>query len=149
MLINLYFGDYYADGHGRYYHTCVEASSEELVIEAKEKIEKNYPKFFEQFAHSYMDNSIGPQVEEALLTAKYPVKRFIDFQDDIEYDDFNSLKELFNSEIWEKNEHKIYNIELVADAIIWMLNYYGAQIKEVIPPKTPIITFTAGYGLFN
>ena len=46
VLINLYFGDYYDDGHGHYYHTCVEASSEKLVVEAKEKIEKNYPEFF-------------------------------------------------------------------------------------------------------
>ena len=149
MLINLYFGDYCNDGHGRYHHVCIEAPSEELVIKAKEKIEKDYPKFFKQFAYRYMDNSIGPQVEESLLTANYPIERFIEYQDDIKYDDFTSLKELFDSEIWENDEHRIHSIDLVADATIWMLNYYGAQAKEITCPKAPTITFTAGYGLFN
>ena len=68
---------------------------------------------------------------------------------DIEYDEFESLEAIFNSELWEENEHKIYTIELVADIVIWMLNYYGANVTEVEKPEYPTVTFTSGYGLFE
>lgn len=149
MLINLYFGDYYDDGHGHYYHTCVEAESIDIIFATKEKIKEDYPHFFDQLAYHYLDNSIGPEVEKALLAANYPAERFCEKMDDTEYDEFESLEAIFNSEPWEKNEHKIYTIELVADIIIWMLNYYGANITEVEKPECPTITFTSGYGLFE
>lgn len=149
MLINLYFGDYYDDGHGHYYHTCVEAESADIISAAKEKIKEDYPHFFDQLAYHYMDNSIGPEVEKALLAASYPAERFCEKMDDTEYDEFESLEAIFNSELWEDNEHRIYTIELVADIVIWMLNYYGANVIEVEKPKYPTVTFTAGYGLFE
>ena len=57
MLINLYFGDYYDDGHGHYEHVCIDAPNEVSIVRALEFLKTDYPNFFDQFACDYMDNS--------------------------------------------------------------------------------------------
>lgn len=149
MLINLYFGDYYDDGHGHYERVCIDAPNEGFIARALEFLDADYPHFFEQLAHDYMDASIGPEVEAALLKAEYPLERFLDMNDDNIYENFSSLQELFESEQWDSDGHLICSINFVADATIWMLNYYGAQATVVPPPPAPTFSFTAGYGLFE
>ena len=149
MKIHLYFGDYWGDGHGKSYLQVIEAPSEEHVRLTRKKVEEQYPHFFSTFAYDYEDCSIGPEVEQALLDTNYPMERFLDTNDDIGFEGFDSLEEFFNSDLWiKKYERQIFTIEFVADAIIWVLNHFGAEITP-IDNDIPIIQITSGYGLLE
>ena len=77
------------------------------------------------------------------------MERFLDTNDDIGFEGFDSLEEFFNSDLWiNKYERQIFTIDFVADAIIWVLNHFGAEITP-IDNDIPIIQITSGYGVLD
>lgn len=148
MLMYLYFGDYYNDGHGRFQHILVDAPSQENVEKAIREVKYEFPDFFDTFAADAWDSSIGPDVEKALLKTKYPIEKFKFTNDDPSFESFTSLEELFQSDFWKyERGYSIYSMDFVMDAVIWVLNFYDAGI---IPAdiKYPWFDFECGYGLF-
>lgn len=149
MRMNLYFGDYFNDGHGRYYTQPIEIPSQERLDDAINRVKERYPGFFDTFACDFEDASIGIDVERALLETDYPISRFIETNDESIFENFESLPQLFSSEWWEvEQDRTICSIEFVADAVIWVLNAFGAEITPVIAAKVPCHQFGSGYGLF-
>lgn len=148
MLMYLYFGDYYNDGHGRFQHILIDAPSQGDIERAIREVKYEFPDFFDTFAADAWDGSIGPDVEKALLRTKYPIAKFKFTNDDPSFEPFTSLEELFQSDFWKyERKHNIYSMDFVIDAVIWVLNFYDAGI---IPAdiKYPWFDFGCGYGLF-
>lgn len=146
--MDLHFGDYYNDGHGRYHTVTVEIPSEQHLRAAVAQVEEKYPGFFDTFCIGYEDQSIGPDVEKALLETDYPVEKFAETNDDIVWDQFETLSQLFFSDIWTDAEsgYGVTSINFIVDAIVWVLNAFGAEIT--VMPKNPNYTFSSGYGMF-
>lgn len=148
MRMNLYFGDYFNDGHGQYHQVPVEVPSEQHLHDTIKKVEEKYPDFFDTFCRDYENQTIGPEVEKALLDTNYPVERFAETNDDIRWEQFESLVQLFTSQLWEECGHSVNTPEFVADAIIWVLNAFGGQIIPIEVPRCPCYQFSSGYGMF-
>lgn len=143
----LCFGDYYNDGHGRYHQTTIEIPSEKHLNQAIERVKKIYPHFFDTFCVHYDDRTIGTEVEKALIDTKYPMERFSILNDDVWFDQFESLEQMFASDKW-KEFRCVHSIEFVADAIIWVLNAFDAEIILIDDRNYPRHQFSAGYGMF-
>lgn len=148
MLMDLHFGDYYNDGHGRYHTVTVEIPNEQHLHAAIAQVKEKYPNFFDTFCHGYEDQSIGPDVEKALLETDYPAEKFAETNDDVIWDQFETLSQLFSSEIWADAEsgQGVTSINFVVDATVWVLNAFGAEIT--VMPKNPSHEFSSGYGMF-
>ena len=131
MKFYIPFGDYSHDGHGQYLNVLVSAPSMEGVVAAQKFYEEKYGKWFwEHFADEYGCSSISQEVEQALLDTNYPVKNFIEWQEDKSYDNFTSLKEVFSSSYWKVSEERTITLNTCVDMFIWLLNAQGAQIER-------------------
>lgn len=148
MRMNLYFGDYYDDGHGKYHEVPVEVPSVEHLHETIRKVTERYPRFFDTFCRQYEDQTIGIDVERALLETNYPMSRFVETNDDIQWEQFETLPQLLSSDYWEECGHVVNSIEFVADAVIWVLNAFGGEIIPIEVPRCPCYQFGCGYGMF-
>ena len=153
MKMYLPFGDWSHDGHGQYEKVLIDAPSMEHLLKAQKQITEKYDKFFWRgFADEYEDATITENIEKALIETNYPIERFKENMDDSRYEEFTSLKEIFESEEWEG----YVTLDLVIDAFIWLLNAYGAQITRVYEKEDiPMICNwtchgfeTVGYGCF-
>lgn len=146
--MHLYFGDYYNDGHGRYHQVTVEVPSQEHLNQSIARVKKIYPDFFDTFCEHYEDQTIGPDVEKALIDTEYPMERFSILNDDVYFDQFESLAQMFASKEWDEHGRCVHTIEFVADAIIWVLNAFDAEIIPLGDHNCPHHQFSAGYGMF-
>lgn len=160
------FGDWSKDGHGQYETILVEAPSMESLLEAQNKIKEKYGKyFFSDYADQYDKPYFSATIWDALEDAKYPVERFKEKQDDINWEECQSIAEVrkkFNEEQEQLKGEYYYEdsipltLETVQDTFIWLLNAFGAEIKvceehELIPmicSWTCSGFETVGYGCF-
>ena len=160
------FGDWSKDGHGQYETILVEAPSMESLLEAQNKIKEKYGKyFFSDYADQYDEPYFSATIWDALEDTKYPVERFKEKQDDIKWEECQSIAEVrkkFNEEQEQLNGEYYYEdsipltLETVQDTFIWLLNAFGAEIKvceeyELIPMIcnwTCSGFETVGYGCF-
>lgn len=152
MKMYLPFGDWSNDGHGRYEKVLIDAPSMGHLREAQIKIEEKYGKsFWRDYAEEYDNPYISEEIENALIEANYPIEKFKCTLDDIRFEEYATLRELFNSEYWEG----YVTIDLVIDSFIWLLNAHGAQITRLDEDDIPLICNwtchgfeTVGYGCF-
>ena len=153
MKFYIPFGDYSGDGHKQYCNVLVSAPSMEGVAVAQKFYEEKYGKWFwAHYADEYDNSSITSEIEQALLDTNYPIERFSQCQDDIRFDDFETLEELFKSDFWKEEwEHNI-TLDTCIDTFIWLLNAAGAEIMR--EPDYPVIGWSCeqfksvGYGCF-
>lgn len=154
------FGDWSNDGHGRYETVLVEAPSMEHLLNAQIKIKEKYGQhFFSNFANDYQSPQISEEIWLALIDSNYPVERFQKHQDDIYWDNCQTMAEVLakgpNNE-YDETEITL-TLETVIDTFIWLLNAFGAEIRiceehEKIPM---ICNWTCrgfedvGYGCFD
>lgn len=155
------FGDWSNDGHGRYETILVEAPSMESLLEAQDKIKEKYGKyFFSDYAERYDQSYLSPDIWNALEDTNYPIERFKEKQDDIHWEECQSIAEVRKKFIEESGlfcEDLFYvTLDTVKDTFIWLLNAFGAEIKvceehEIIPMicnwTCPGFE-TVGYGCF-
>ena len=153
MKFYIPFGDYSGDGHKQYCNVLVSAPSMEGVAAAQKFYEEKYDEWFwRKYADDYGDPSITPEIEQALLDTNYPIERFSQYQDDISFDDFKTLEELFNSDFWKKEWKHNITLDTCIDTFIWLLNAAGAEIMR--EPDYPVIGWSCGqfksvgYGCF-
>ena len=153
MKFYIPFGDYSGDGHKQYCNILVSAPSMEGVVDAQKFYEEKYgDEFWRNYADDYGDSSITPEIEQALLDTNYPLERFSHYQDDISFNDFETLEELFKSDFWKEEwEHNI-TLDTCIDTFIWLLNAAGAEI--IRDEQYPVISWncgqfkSVGYGCF-
>ena len=157
MKMYLPFGDWSDDGHGKYEKILIDAPSMQHLRNAQVKLEERYGKFFwSDFAQEYKNSMIGEDVQKALLETNYPIEKFSEAMDDVRFDEYTSLGELFKSKFWNEQQEWSVTLDLVIDAFIWLLNAYGAQITRLDEEeKIPMICNwtcngfeTVGYGCF-
>ena len=157
MKMYLPFGDWSDDGHGKYEKILIEAPNMQFLRDAQIKIEERYGKhFWSGFADEYEDSTISEDVQQALIDSGYPIRRFIKMMDDIRFEKFYSLEELFNSSFWDEEQEGYVTLDLVIDAFIWLLNDNGAFITRLdAEEEIPMICNwtcngfeTVGYGCF-
>lgn len=157
MKMYLPFGDWSDDGHGKYEKILIDAPSMQHLRNAQVKIEERYGKFFwRDFAQEYENSTIGEDVQKALLETNYPIEKFLEAMDDVRFDEYTSLEELFKSEFWNEQQEWYVNLDLVIDAFVWLLNAHGAEITRLDEKEDiPMICNwtcngfeTVGYGCF-
>ena len=153
MKFYIPFGDYSGDGHKQYCNVLVSAPSMETVAAAQKFYEEKYDSWFwRNYANDYGDASITPKIEQALLDTNYPPERFSQCQDDIRFDDFETLEELFNSNFWKEEWASNITLDTCIDTFIWLLNAAGAEI--IREEQYPVIGWdygqfkSVGYGCF-
>ena len=153
MKFYIPFGDYFGDGHKQYCNVLVSAPSMEGVAAAQKFYEEKYDEWFwRKYADDYGDPSITPEIEQALLDTNYPIERFSQYQDDISFDDFKTIEELFNSDFWKEGWKRNITLDTCIDTFIWLLNAAGAEIMR--EPDYPVIGWSfgqfksVGYGCF-
>lgn len=151
MKMILRFGDYSEDGHGKYVDQLIEIAREENFINAINCVNKYFPKFFDSFATEYLDCSIGEKVKQALLLTNYPYKRWNELQYYEFPEDYTNLLDFFSSDLWNNTYCRcVLTTSVVIDAVIWVLNYYGAGIIKLDSDRDiPIYGFKAGYGIMS
>lgn len=150
MKMYLPFGDWSDDGHGKYTNVLIEAPSMEQLRDAQDKIKEIYGEdFFDNFAQEYEEPFLGKKIWDALITTDYPIDKFIELD---EYNNWEGMKSL--DQVLAKDSNPYVSFEFVADAFIWLLNAYGAEIK-LSDEDIPMICNwtcpgfeTVGYGCF-
>ena len=153
------FGDWSDDGHGKYETVLVEAPSMEHLLNAQNKIKEKYGRFFfgTDFANNYEEPYLSEEVWQALIDTNYPVERFKEHQDDIRWEECNSIADVVALGGYEDDASIYVTLATVKDTFIWLLNAFGAEIKvceehEQIPM---ICNWTCpgfedvGYGCFH
>lgn len=128
------FGDWSNDGHGQYETVLVEAPSMEIVLEAQNKIREKYGKyFFSNYAEQDDEPYLSSIIWDALEDTNYPIERFKKKQDDIYWEECQSIAEARKKFIEEDGHYckdSIYvTLDTVKDTFIWLLNAFGAEIK--------------------
>ena len=131
MKFYIPFGDYSNDGHGRCYNVLVSAPSMEGLWAAQEVYRQKYGEYFWRgMADEYDNPTITEEIQQALLDTNYPLERFSVCQDDIEYDNFKTLQEVFESDFWNNEVERTITLDTCIDIFIWLLNAAGAQIEK-------------------
>ncbi len=157
MKMYLPFGDWSDDGHGKYEKILIEAPNMQFLRDAQIKIEERYGKrFWDGFADDCESSAIDEDVQQALIDSGYPMRRFSKMMDDVRFDKFYSLEELFASDFWNNDQEWYVTLDLVIDAFIWLLNDNGAFITRLdAEEEIPMICNwtcngfeTVGYGCF-
>lgn len=127
MKMYLPFGDWSDDGHGRYEKILIEAPSMEHLLNAQNKIKEIYgASFFSGMAECYQEPYFTETVWKALKNTNYPIERIIKYD---YYNDWNGIKSI--DQMLEEDPNPYLSLDLVADAFIWLLNCYGAEIVQV------------------
>ena len=157
MKMYLPFGDWSGDGHCRSEKILIDAPNMDYLLQAQIKIKEKYGQdFFRCFADDYEDASISDVIQQALIDTNYPLENFQNYMDDIGFDNFQTLSDVFNSEIWNDTYCCCINYETAVDMFIWLLNAHGAVITCLNDDnEIPMICNwtcpgfeTIGYGLF-
>lgn len=156
MKMYLPFGDWSDDGHGKYEKVLIDAPSMQRLRDAQIKLEEKYGKdFWNEYAEDYGESVIGETVQTALIEAGYPLERFSKAVDDVRFDNFSCLAELFQSRFWNEEQEGYVTLEAVIDTFIWLLNDNGAEITRLVEDVPTICNWTChgfetvGYGCFE
>ena len=144
-----HFGDYYGDGHRQYVTVCCQSpKTREEIQEIINKIEFKHPSFNNWdsgLAKRYEEPHIGDIAWDEIIELGYPYIKFLNALDDVGYDEYDS---------WEtiKAVHQLsdicVNIELIMDIWLFIMNYYGAELEEVVEDNSNHFDFDYGYGCF-
>lgn len=165
MKIHLPFGDWSRDAHGYSIDILIDAPDLQTVRNAQIKIEEKYgEKFWRDYANEYEEPYLGETQWQALIDAKYPIENFKKYQDDIIFENYHSLEEIYQKHIVEElplrnDEIKpgVYiTLDTIIDSFIWLLNAHGAQIKRLSDEEDILMLCnwtclgfkTVGYGCF-
>lgn len=145
-----HFGDYYGDGHRQYVTVCLESPKSKTEIqEIIARAEFRHPAFNNWdtgLAKQYDEPYIGDIAWNDIIELGYPYERFCNMVDDVEYEGFNDWETL-------KKYHQlstiVVTIELIIDIWLFVLNHYGAELKEVVEKEEKNnFDFAYGYGCF-
>lgn len=137
MIMYLTFGDYYDDGHGKFKIVFVEGEDPKAVTLAKEQLIKQYPDFY--MAQDYKSCKFNDSAWEAIEASGYPIWRFAEKDENHNWNGVNSWDEI-------KTANGFYDIDVIIDIYIWLLNDFGAGIKLVEIPHA--LDTNVGYGWF-
>lgn len=144
MYMYIVFGDYFNDGHGRYKKVLVDAPNKEYVKIAYEKILEKYGKnFFNAYAQDYGEPCLSELNWQALIDSNYPISRLIECEIDNDYENMTSIEEMLIN-----FPNPYVNLDFVIDSFIWLLNFFGANIRMIEEPPTVTFIEMVGYGCF-
>ena len=144
-----HFGDYYGDGHRQYTTICCQSpKSRQEIQEIINKIDDLHPVFNNWdsgLAKQYDTPHIGEVAWEEIIKLGYPYEKLSILLDDLEFDNYtgwDDLKEKYNlKEIW-------VNIDFIMDVFLFVMNYYGAELTEVVEDNSNHFDLDYGYGCF-
>ena len=144
-----HFGDYYGDGHRQYVTLAVQSpKTRQELQDIINKIEFQHPAFNNWdsgLAKQYDEPHIGNVAWEEIIELGYPYEKLGQMLDDLNFDKYEG---------WEilKAEYQLsdiyVNIELIIDIWLFVMNYYGAELEEIIEDTSNHFDFDFGYGCF-
>ena len=137
MIMFLTFGDYYNDGHGKFKLIFVEGDDPKAVQIAETKIKERYPDLY--MAEDYEDGSLNDVAWEAIKNSAYPISRFASIDESHNWEGVTDWEEI-------KQGNGYYDINVIIDIYIWLLNEYGAGITQIEVPHA--LDSNIGYGWF-
>ena len=146
-----HFGDYYGDGHRQYTTVCCKSpKSRQELQEIINKINILHPMFYNWndggLAIPYDEPHIGNASWEEIIKLGYPYKKLNVLLEDLEFDSYtgwDDLKEKYDlRDIW-------VNIDFIMDVFLFVMNYYGAELTEVVEDNSNHFNFEYGYGCFD
>ena len=144
-----HFGDYYGDGHRQYVTICLQSPKTREELEAiLTKIEFKHPSFNNWdtgLAKQFDEPHIGDIAWDEIIELGYPYEKLGQKLDDIEFDKYEGWETL-------KAEYQLsdiyVNIELIMDIWLFVMNYYGAELEELVEDNSNHFDFDFGYGCF-
>ena len=162
MKMILPFGDWSRDAHGYSVDIFIDAPDPQTVRNAQIQIEEKYgTDFWNNYANEYEEPYLGEIQWQALIDTKYPFDNFKKYQDNIIFDNYSCLEEIYQKHIVEKlpvyevgDESIYFTLDTIIDSFIWLLNYYGAQITRIDNNVLMLCNWTCpgfktvGYGCF-
>ena len=137
MIMYLTFGDFYDDGHGKFKIVFVRGENPGAVRDAEKKLREQYPNFY--MAEDYEDCSFSEDVWQAIETSGYPIWRFAEKDENHNWEGVNGWDEI-------KEYNSFYDIDVMIDIYIWLLNDFGAGIERV--ELQHALDTNVGYGYF-
>ena len=138
MIMYLTFGDYYDDGHGKFKIVFVEGEDPKAVEYAEQQLRKCYPNLY--LAEDYEDGSFSNDTWKAIDENGYPIWRFTRIDESHNWEGVTDWDEI-------KKENGYYDINVIIDIYIWLLNAFGAGIKQIEIPHA--LNTDVGYGWFS
>lgn len=145
-----HFGDYYGDGHGQHMTICLESPKTPKEIQAIiNKIDELHPAFEDWkdngLAIQYDEPHIGNKSWEEIIKLGYPYERLGIMLDDLAFDEYEGWDDLKS----KYDLSTIYvNIDFIMEVFVFIMNYYGAELTEVVEDKSNHFDFGYGYGCF-
>ena len=144
-----HFGDYYGDGHRQYVTICLQSpKSRKEIQEIINKIEFKHPSFNNWdtgLAKQFDEPHIGDIAWDEIIELGYPYEKLGQMLDDLEFDKYEGWEAL-------KAEYQLsdiyVNIELIMDIWLFVMNYYGAELEEIVEDNSNHFDFDFGYGCF-
>ena len=134
------FGDYFNDGHGQYHTVHVKTKTPYIRLQdIRRRIIEDYPCVLEM-ASEYDEPFFPNEIWSLLKDTNYPLERFVEAMDDIQYRKYETFKDV------PVDEATVVTIDLVADVWIWLFNQYGAGLEVVNAEE--MMNFNEGYGCF-
>ena len=144
-----HFGDYYGDGHRQYTTICCQSpKNREEIQEIINKIEFQHPAFNNWdggLANQYDEPHIGNVAWDEIIKLGYPYEKLGILLEDLEFDNYTGWDDL--KERYELKEIYI-NIDFIMDVFLFVMNYYGAELTEVVEDNSNHFDFGYGYGCF-
>lgn len=144
-----HFGDYYGDGHRQYVTFVLQSPKTREELEAiLTKIAFKHPSFNNWdtgLAKQFDEPHIGDIAWDEIIELGYPYEKLGQMLDDLEFDKYEGWEAL-------KAEYQLsdiyVNIELIMDIWLFVMNYYGAELEEIIEDTSNHFDFDFGYGCF-
>ena len=144
-----HFGDYYGDGHRQYTTICCQSpKTREEIQEIINKIEFQHPAFNNWdsgLANQYDEPHIGNVAWDEIIKLGYPYEKLGILLEDLEFDNYTGWDDL--KARYELKEIYI-NIDFIMDVFLFVMNYYGAELTEVVEDNSNHFDFDYGYGCF-
>lgn len=145
-----HFGDYYGDGHRQYTTICCQSpKTQQEIQEIINKIDELHPAF-----NNWKDNGLAIQYDEPhigneswkdIIKLGYPYEKLGILLEDLEFDNYTGWDDL--KERYDLREIYV-NIDFIMDVFLFVMNYYGAELTEVVEDHSNHFDFGYGYGCF-
>lgn len=144
-----HFGDYCGDGHRQYVTLALHSPKTREELDAiLTKIKFKHPSFNSWdtgLAKESNEPYIGDIVWNEIIELGYPYEKLGQTLDDIEFDKYEDWEAL-------KAEYQLseicVSIELIMDIWLFVMNYYGAELEEIVEDTSNHFDFDFGYGCF-
>lgn len=144
-----HFGDYYGDGHRQYTTICCQSpKTRQEIQEIINKIDFQHPAFNNWdtgLANQYDEPHIGNVAWDEIIKLGYPYEKLGILLEDLEFDNYTGWDDL--KERYELKEIYV-NIDFIMDVFLFVMNYYGAELTEIVEDKSNHFDFGYGYGCF-